>query len=219
MLVAVSTGNLGVMWVAIEATTVTSALLIPLRRTRASVDASWKYLLIGSVGIALAFTGTVLAYVDLRDDRRRRQRGASLDDARASRRRRCIRRWRDWHSCSCWSGFGTKAGTGADAHVAARRALGSAVVAVGDDVRCAARGRVVRDRALEGDHRSRDRLGLQRHAADRRRRGDGGRRQSQSAVADPLTNGCSRSRASSTWDSRASGSRSDHLGCSRRCCT
>jgi hydrogenase-4 component F len=64
MLVAVSSGNLGVMWVAIEATTVTSALLIPLHRTRASVDASWKYLLIGSVGIALAFTGTVLAYVD-----------------------------------------------------------------------------------------------------------------------------------------------------------
>ena len=64
MLVAVSTANLGVMWVAIEATTITSALLIPLHRTRASVDASWKYLLIGSVGIALAFTGTVLAYVD-----------------------------------------------------------------------------------------------------------------------------------------------------------
>jgi hydrogenase-4 component F len=64
MLVAVSTANLGVMWVAIEATTVTSALLIPLHRTKASVNASWKYLLIGSVGIALAFTGTVLAYVD-----------------------------------------------------------------------------------------------------------------------------------------------------------
>src|SRR5262245_5121792 len=64
MLVAVSTVNLGLMWVAIEATTVTSALLIPLQRTKASVDASWKYLLIGSVGIALAFTGTVLAYVD-----------------------------------------------------------------------------------------------------------------------------------------------------------
>jgi hydrogenase-4 component F len=64
MLVAVSTGNLGLMWVAIEATTVTSALLIPLHRTKASVEASWKYLLIGSVGIALAFTGTVIAYVD-----------------------------------------------------------------------------------------------------------------------------------------------------------
>ncbi len=64
MLLAVSTSNLGLMWVAVEATTVTSALLIPMRRTKASVEASWKYLLIGSVGIALAFTGTVLAYVD-----------------------------------------------------------------------------------------------------------------------------------------------------------
>jgi hydrogenase-4 component F len=64
MLLAVSTSNLGVMWVAVEATTVTSALLIAIRRTKASVEASWKYLLIGSVGIALAFTGTVLAFVD-----------------------------------------------------------------------------------------------------------------------------------------------------------
>lgn len=64
MLLAVSTSNLGVMWVAIEATTVTSALLIPVRRTKAALDASWKYLLIGSVGIALAFAGTVLAFVD-----------------------------------------------------------------------------------------------------------------------------------------------------------
>jgi hydrogenase-4 component F len=64
MLVAVCTNNLGVMWVAIEASTVASALLIPLGRERAAIDASWKYLLIGSVGIALAFTGTVLAFVD-----------------------------------------------------------------------------------------------------------------------------------------------------------
>jgi hydrogenase-4 component F len=64
MLIAVSADNLGVMWVAFEATTIAAALLIPLRRTRAAVDASWKYLLIGSVGIALAFAGTVLAFVD-----------------------------------------------------------------------------------------------------------------------------------------------------------
>ena len=64
MLTAVTTSNLGVMWVAIEATTVTSALLVPWRRTRAALDASWKYLFIGSVGIALAFAGTVLAFVD-----------------------------------------------------------------------------------------------------------------------------------------------------------
>jgi hydrogenase-4 component F len=35
-----------------------------LKRTKASVEASWKYLLICSVGIALAFAGTVLAYFD-----------------------------------------------------------------------------------------------------------------------------------------------------------
>ncbi|HXJ81846.1 MAG TPA: proton-conducting transporter membrane subunit [Candidatus Methylomirabilis sp.] len=64
MLAAVSTNNVAVMWVAIEATTITSAVLIPLHVSKASVEASWKYLLIGSVGIALAFVGTVLAYFD-----------------------------------------------------------------------------------------------------------------------------------------------------------
>jgi hydrogenase-4 component F len=64
MLAAVLVANVGLMWVAIEATTIVSALLIPLRVTKASVEASWKYILIGSVGIALAFVGTVLAYFD-----------------------------------------------------------------------------------------------------------------------------------------------------------
>ncbi len=64
MLAAVTVSNVGLMWVAIEATTIVSAMLIPVRVTRSSVEASWKYLLIGSVGIALAFVGTVLAYFD-----------------------------------------------------------------------------------------------------------------------------------------------------------
>lgn len=64
MLFAVVTNNVGFMWIAIEATTITSALLIPLHVTKASVEASWKYILIGSVGIALAFGGTVLGYFD-----------------------------------------------------------------------------------------------------------------------------------------------------------
>ena len=55
---AVVPNNLAVMWVAVEATTITSAVLIPLHVTKASVEASWKYILIGSVGIALAFGGT-----------------------------------------------------------------------------------------------------------------------------------------------------------------
>ncbi len=64
MLVAVTTDNVGFMWIAIEATTIASAVLIPLHITKASVEASWKYILLGSVGIALAFAGTVLAYFD-----------------------------------------------------------------------------------------------------------------------------------------------------------
>jgi hydrogenase-4 component F len=64
MLVAVTVQNVALMWVAIEATTITSAVLIPLRATKPSVEASWKYLVICSVGIALAFAGTVLAYFD-----------------------------------------------------------------------------------------------------------------------------------------------------------
>jgi len=64
MLIAVTINNVALMWVAIEATTIVSAILIPLHRSKASVEASWKYILIGSVGIALAFAGTVLAYFD-----------------------------------------------------------------------------------------------------------------------------------------------------------
>jgi hydrogenase-4 component F len=64
MLCAVTTNNVGLMWVAIEATTITSAMLIALDISKASVEASWKYVLLGSVGIALAFAGTVLAYFD-----------------------------------------------------------------------------------------------------------------------------------------------------------
>jgi hydrogenase-4 component F len=64
MLLAVTVQNVALMWVAIEATTIASALAIPLNRTTSSVEASWKYLLVCSVGIALAFTGTILAYFD-----------------------------------------------------------------------------------------------------------------------------------------------------------
>jgi hydrogenase-4 component F len=64
MLIAVCTASMGILWVAIEGSTVASALLVPMSRSKASIEASWKYLLIGSVGIALAFTGTVLAVMD-----------------------------------------------------------------------------------------------------------------------------------------------------------
>lgn len=62
MLLAVVSNNLGVVWVAVEATTITTAFLVGHRRTRASLEASWKYVIIGSVGVALAFLGTALVY-------------------------------------------------------------------------------------------------------------------------------------------------------------
>jgi len=64
MLLAVSANNVGIMWIAVEATTIFSAMVIPLALSKASVEASWKYILISSVGITLAFVGTVLAYFD-----------------------------------------------------------------------------------------------------------------------------------------------------------
>lgn len=62
MLLAVTTNNLGVMWVAIEGTTLATVFLVNLRNTRTSLEAAYKYLIVSSVGIALAFIGTVLMY-------------------------------------------------------------------------------------------------------------------------------------------------------------
>ncbi|HVB90466.1 MAG TPA: proton-conducting transporter membrane subunit [Acidimicrobiales bacterium] len=63
MLLAVLAANVGVLWVAVEATTIVTAFLVGHRRTRGSLEASWKYIVICSVGIGLAFLGTVLVYL------------------------------------------------------------------------------------------------------------------------------------------------------------
>ncbi|MDD4868513.1 MAG: hydrogenase, partial [Mycobacterium sp.] len=62
MVIAVCANNIGVIWVAIEATTVITAFLVGHRRTRGALEATWKYVVICSVGIAIAFLGTVLLY-------------------------------------------------------------------------------------------------------------------------------------------------------------
>jgi hydrogenase-4 component F len=62
MLLAVTTDNLGVMWVAIEGTTLATVFLVNLHNTHTSLEAAYKYLILSSVGIALAFIGTVLMY-------------------------------------------------------------------------------------------------------------------------------------------------------------
>jgi hydrogenase-4 component F len=50
--------HVGLMWVTIEATTLATAPLLYFNRNRRSIEATWKYLLIGSVGIALALLGS-----------------------------------------------------------------------------------------------------------------------------------------------------------------
>jgi hydrogenase-4 component F len=62
MLLALSTNNLGILWVAMEAATLTTVLLVSLYRTPESIEAAWKYFILCGVGIAQALFGTVLVY-------------------------------------------------------------------------------------------------------------------------------------------------------------
>jgi hydrogenase-4 component F len=58
--------HLGLMWVAMEATALAAAPLIYFNHTPRSIEATWKYLLIGSIGIAMALLGSFfLAYAPL----------------------------------------------------------------------------------------------------------------------------------------------------------
>lgn len=52
--------HLALLWVFVEATTLSSALLIYFERRKSSLEATWKYVFICSVGIALAFVGIIL---------------------------------------------------------------------------------------------------------------------------------------------------------------
>ena len=62
MLLAPLADNLGIMWVAIESTTLASVLLVTFYNQKTSFEAGWKYIIIGSVGISLALFGTVVTY-------------------------------------------------------------------------------------------------------------------------------------------------------------
>ena len=62
MSLALLADNIGLMWVAIEATTITTAFLVGFRGGRGALEAAWKYVVLGSVGVAVAFLGVVLLY-------------------------------------------------------------------------------------------------------------------------------------------------------------
>lgn len=63
MLLGFTTNNLGIIWVAMEAATLTTVLLVSVYRTTASLEAAWKYFILCGVGIAQALFGTILMYM------------------------------------------------------------------------------------------------------------------------------------------------------------
>lgn len=62
MFVVLVSANLGIMWVAIEGTTLASALLVGFYDTKSSLEAAWKYIIICTVGIIFALFGTILLH-------------------------------------------------------------------------------------------------------------------------------------------------------------
>lgn len=63
MMLAYLSANLGVLWIAIEATTLASALLVGFYNTKGAIEAGWKYLIVCTVGIAFALFGTIALYL------------------------------------------------------------------------------------------------------------------------------------------------------------
>jgi hydrogenase-4 component F len=62
MAMAPVVNNLGLLWVAIEVTTVVSALLVAIEGTDGAIEAAWKYILIASLGLGLSLLATAVMY-------------------------------------------------------------------------------------------------------------------------------------------------------------
>ncbi len=204
-LVCVS-NHLGLLWVAVEATTLASAPLIYFHRHHRSLEAAWKYLLICSVGIALALLGNFLLAVatqELAGAAKSRCACDLLLHAAASFQPL----WLKAAFIFLLVGYGTKMGLAPlhtwlpDAHSEAP-SLVSALLSgallncafLGDPARacrcCAAAG-LARVRAASCSSAS----ACSRWASPRR-----------SSSASPTTSGCSPTPASSTWGSSRSAS-------------
>ena len=62
MNLAFVSNDLGLVWVGVEIATLATILMVGVYRTPAAIEAAWKYFILGSVGISLAFFGTILIY-------------------------------------------------------------------------------------------------------------------------------------------------------------
>jgi len=67
MNVALIANNVGLLWVGVEVATLSTVMMVGIYRTPEAVEAAWKYFILGSVGIALAFFGTILVYLVAQD--------------------------------------------------------------------------------------------------------------------------------------------------------
>jgi hydrogenase-4 component F len=67
MNVALLANNVGLLWVGVEVATLSTVMMVGIYRTPEAVEAAWKYFILGSVGIALAFFGTILVYLVAQD--------------------------------------------------------------------------------------------------------------------------------------------------------
>jgi hydrogenase-4 component F len=63
MNVALVANNIGLLWVGLELATLITVIMVGLYRTPEAIEAAWKYFILGSVGISLAFFGTILTYL------------------------------------------------------------------------------------------------------------------------------------------------------------
>ena len=63
MNVALIANNIGLLWVGLELATLITVVMVGLYRTPEAIEAAWKYFILGSVGISLAFFGTILTYL------------------------------------------------------------------------------------------------------------------------------------------------------------
>jgi hydrogenase-4 component F len=62
MLAAPMMSSLALLWIAVEVTTIISALLVAIEDTDGAAEAAWKYVMIASAGLGLALLATVFAY-------------------------------------------------------------------------------------------------------------------------------------------------------------
>jgi len=62
MLLVSMSNNLGILWIAVELTTLASVFLITFHDRDTSLEAGWKFLVLGSLGLGFALLGTVLLF-------------------------------------------------------------------------------------------------------------------------------------------------------------